>query len=63
MNVFGDRGFHRGFPCKECRVRDCGNPYFHFAMHRTLVALMATSLEDLGKLTDADFTFCAEERI
>lgn len=53
----------RGFPCKRCGVTDCGNPYFHAAMHRTLVALEAASLEGLGRLTEADFGFCPEEAI
>jgi hypothetical protein len=53
----------RGFPCKECRLKDCGNPYFHVAIHRTLRALEAMSLDDLGRLTEADFTFCPEEAI
>jgi len=52
-----------GFPCRRCGVKDCGNPYFHTAMHRTLEVLLATSLDDLGRLTEADFGFCPEEAI
>ena len=52
-----------GFPCKACGVTDCGNPYHHVAMHRTLDALEFASLDDLGRLTEADFGFCPEERI
>lgn len=51
----------RGFPCKRCGVDDCGNPYFHHAMHRTQNALAAASEDQLGRLTEADFGFCPPE--